>query len=126
MKQLLLRLVAIAACVATPAFSATQDRPAGSAFRLVDLTDDYDRVWQEAQKLPESTRASYFEQRWATILPGFYDSNRFRTQGVTPEQYNLHLTRMLAAYGSQRSQILDTARHFGSVFRPAKRKFERS
>lgn len=92
--------------------------------QLVDLTDEYDLVWTETQKLPEAERTTHFRQRFATIIPGFYDPKRLASFGVTPEQYDAFVGKMLTSYPAKRDAIRGTAASFSKQFAPALKSFE--
>jgi hypothetical protein len=104
---------------AAPAASGTS-----AQLRLIDLTDDYERAWKHAQKLPEAQRVSYFKGTFAVLLPGFYDAKRWSEFGVTPDDYDRSLAKKLAGYPDKRSGIKRVSAQFKSLFQPARQNFE--
>jgi hypothetical protein len=113
----LLGLLLIGAATAAP-------RRASDDLQLIDLTDDYGRVWAEAQQRPEPERVRYFKQAFAEILPGFYDSARVAPFGIAPERYDAMLAKALASYPERRERIARVASQFTTLFTPARKSFE--
>jgi hypothetical protein len=112
----LLSAVLAALLVALPAGARTL-----APLRLVDLTDDFEAVWDRTQALPDAERATAFKAAFAPILPGFYSEARFKR---TPAQYDPRLLRGLKAYPAQRAAIAAVAKRFDGMFQPARRSFE--
>lgn len=94
--------------------------------RLIDLTDDYARIWTDAQRLPEGQSVAYFERSFAPLLPGFYDAARFAQFGTTPEAYDAALARKLQAYPEKRAGIARVSAQFNTLFQPARKRFEQA
>jgi hypothetical protein len=109
---------ALLALAAAPAAAQQESR-----LHLVDLTDDFERIWTETQKLPEAQRAAYFKGAFAKILPGFYDEKRSETSA---EKYDAHLLKKLDAYPAEREGVMRVKRGFSTLMRPALRSFEKS
>ena len=107
---------ALAVVMASPAMAQTKpDMP------LVDLTDDFARVWDETAQLPDAERASAFKAAFGKILPGFYDEKRF---GISRAQYDARLLQKLKEYPGKRAGIAGVASSLESLFTPARRNFE--
>lgn len=115
MMRLLLAVLA-ALLLAAPAAARTL-----APLRLVDLTDDFEAVWEKTQALPDAERATAFKAAFAPILPGFYSEARFKR---TAAQYDPRLLRGLKAYPEQRAAIANVAKRFDAMFQPARRTFE--
>jgi hypothetical protein len=117
---MLLRAPALAALlIAVPALAAP--KPA-ARLQLVDLTQDFARVWAATETLPDSERPGAFKARFAPILPGFYDHRR---EGAGPEdRFDARLLRALKAYPERRTGIEQVSARFDAMFRPALTAFE--
>ena len=113
-------MIAALALASIAAPSSAKNEP----LRIVDLTDDYDRIWTEIQTLPADQQAAAFRAKWAKILPGFYDSKRLAFLGVTPAKYDEFLGKVLATYPKRRDGIRRVAGEFTRLAAPAIRSFE--
>ena len=121
-----MRIVALAALAlaligASPAPHRQQVPAAGLKF--VDLTGDFDRIWNETKDLPDDKRVEEFEASFAKVLPGFYSAERTKDY-QTPEQHRAQVLRGLKQYPERRAGILRVSREFQSLVAPAKRQFE--
>lgn len=113
------RLIPVLAAMlffAAPAFARTP-----APLRLVDLTDDFEAVWEQTQALPDAERAGAFKAAFAERLPGFYSETRTKQ---TAEAYGARLLKGLKAYPGQRAAIAGVARTFDGMFQPALKTFE--
>jgi hypothetical protein len=115
--MLRLLLALLAALVLTAPASARTLAP----LRLVDLTDDFETIWNRTEKLPDAERAPAFKAAFAEILPGFYSEVRLKR---TPAQYDERLLKGLKAYPDQRADIVRVAGEFDGMFQPARQTFE--
>lgn len=92
--------------------------------KLVDLTDDYERIWDETQKLPDDRRVAQFKRSFSALLPGLYDAKRFAKFGMSVADYDHLLGQKLRDYPTDRGAILSVSRRFAKQFAPARRSFE--
>jgi hypothetical protein len=118
---MLLRVLALAALlIAAPAAAAPK---APARLQLVDLTNDFGRVWAATETLSDGDRPAAFSARFGPILPGFYD---YRREGAGPEdRFNARLLRALQAYPERRTRIEQVSARFDAMFQPALTAFER-
>lgn len=120
MKRIMKWIAALSICgLAAPLVAQPDD-----GLKVIDLTDDYERVWTEIQTLPAERRVAEFKRKWAEILPGFYNAERLAFFGVTPAKYDEFLGGVLAGYPKRRAGIQRVAREFGQLSAPAIRSFE--
>ena len=94
-----------------------------SQLTLVDLTDEFDAFWESSQGQPGLVRAAALRDRFAALLPGFFDARR---AGVESAQYDAHLERAIVAYPRQREGVREVSRRFAGLFEPARQSFERA
>ena len=116
----LLLALAVGSAVAGDTPPTNPAQPAG--LEIVDLTDDFARIWDETAALPDAERVAAFKSGFAAILPGFYDHARFRTQ--TAAQYDERLLKRLKQYPEQREEIARVSREFQAMVEPAQKSFE--
>ena len=112
----LLGALLVAAC-------ATKSEPAEDGLRLVDLTPEVARGWDETASLPDAGRVTAFKAHFANILPGFYSHERFGMP--EPGPYDERLLAGLKAYPEQRAKIEEVSRRFAAMLDPARTSFER-
>ena len=117
----MIRGFAVAALLAALAIAPPTTAQTGPDMPLADLTDDFDRVWNETAQLPDATRATAFKAAFAKVLPGFYDEQRF---GIAAAQYDARLLQKLKEYPDRRAGIARVAGSLESLFTPARTKFE--
>ena len=91
--------------------------------RFVDLTDDFDRVWNEIMEIPRERRVEAFEEKFRKILPGFYSAERVK-DFITPERYHEMLLKGLDDYPKNRDAIRRVSTQFNDLIAPARRQFE--
>jgi hypothetical protein len=117
MKALLMAAVAlfIAAC------ATTTTTPRSSALGLVDLTDDFARIYDRDSARPDSERVGRFKTEFATLLPGFYDEQRLKAPA---SKFHEHVLRGFKAFPEQREGIARVSREFAGLLAPAQRSFE--
>ena len=94
-----------------------------AGLKFVDLTGDFDRIWNETKDLPDDKRVDAFEARFAKVLPGFYSAERVKDY-QTPEQHRAQVLRGLKQYPDRRAGIQRVSREFRSLVAPAQRQFE--
>ena len=111
------------ACLSNPLHASTTTRNSG--LQLIDLTDDFDRVWTETKDLPDVQRVDTFETRFAKILPGFYSAQRVK-DFMTPEKYRAFVLKGLKAYPEQREGVQRVSAQFASLIAPAQKSFEKA
>jgi hypothetical protein len=111
----------IAACLVSAC--ATAREPAGDGLKLIDLTGEVARAWDETSALPDAERVTAFKAHFATILPGFYSHERFRLPAPGP--YDERLLAGLKAYPGERAKIEEVSRRFAAMLAPAQASFER-
>ena len=121
MKILALIGIAVALTAAAPAPKAQQDQ--GHGLEFVDLTDDFDRVWNETRDLPDGQWVAAFEAAFAKILPGFYTPDRVKGF-MTPEKYRGFVLKGLKDYPARRAGIQRVASEFRGLVEPAQKQFE--
>ncbi len=109
-------LLSLAAC-------ATAREPAGDGLKLIDLTGEVARAWDETAALPDSERVAAFKAHFAPILPGLYSHERFRL--AEPGPYDERLLKGLKAYPQERAGIEEVSRRFAAMLAPARAGFER-
>lgn len=90
---------------------------------LIDLTDDFDALWQRTQAVESPARVRAFFTEMDRLLPGFFTASRV---GVEQARYDRHIANGLAAYPQQREGIREVSRRFAALFAPARASFERS
>jgi hypothetical protein len=107
---------ALTVVIASPALAQTKpDMP------LVDLTDDFARIWDQTAQLPDAERPTAFKAAFAKIFPGFYDEKRFDAPAA---KYDERLLRRLKEYPAKREGIQRVAANFAQLFAPARKSFE--
>jgi hypothetical protein len=122
MKLVALIGMAFALLAAIPA--AAQPVPAqAQELQFVDLTDDFDRVWNETSSLPDDQRVAAFEAAFAKILPGFYTPERVK-DFMPAERYQGLVLKGLKAYPERRAGIQRVSREFRALVEPAQQQFE--
>jgi hypothetical protein len=120
MKQ---RLLAAALAAFTLASCATTAPHKDGKLELVDLTDDFARIYDRDVSLPDPERVARFKQEFATLLPGFYDEKRLE---APKEKYDAHVLKHLKGFPEKRAGVERVSRDFGSLLEPAQRSFERA
>jgi hypothetical protein len=91
--------------------------------RLVDLTDEFDRVWVSTKDLPDDRRVTAFETKFDKVLPGFYSADRVK-DFIKPERYRELVIQGLKTYPEKRAGIRKVSREFAALIKPAQRDFE--
>src|SRR5688500_1950402 len=110
-------LIMLAACLlASCATPARQPR----TLELIDLTDDFARIYDRDAALPDAERVARFKAEFATILPGFYDAKRV---DAPVDKYDARLLKGLDAFPQQRAGIERVSREFAGLLAPAQRSF---
>ena len=94
------------------------------SIQFVDLTDDFERIWEESVGLGETERVTFFQARFQRILPGFYDPARMASLGISPEKYTARLQKKIAEYPQQRDGIARVSGEFRKLLTPAIASFE--
>lgn len=90
----------------------------------VDLVGAFDQVIDEAAALPPAEQAARVQQRFATLLPGFYDARRL---GKSPADYSQFLQRGIATYRATTRPGADRVRgRFNAMIGPAITDLERA
>jgi hypothetical protein len=120
MKLPALLLAALALMGAAP---APRHAAAAQGLHFVDLTGDFDRIWNETKDLPDDKRVEAFEADFAKVLPGFYSAERTKDY-QTPEQHRAQVLRGLKQYPDRRAGIQRVSRQFRSLVAPAQKQFE--
>ena len=110
------------ALLTTEAAAAPHEK-ANNGLHFVDLTADFDRIWNETRDFPDDKRVEAFEARFAKVLPGFYSADRVK-EYQTAEQHRATMLRGLKAYPGRRNGIQRVSRDFRSLVAPAQRQFE--
>ena len=100
-----------------------RDQPSNAGLKFVDLTGDFDRIWNETKDLPDDKRVDAFEAKFAKVLPGFYSAERTKDY-QTPEQHRAQVLRGLKQYPDRRAGIQRVSRQFQSLVAPARHQFE--
>lgn len=118
----MIKQITLAAALTISSFGASQ-APVRSKpdMPLVDLTDDFARIWEQTAQLPDAARAAAFKAAFAKVLPGFYDEKRLNR---TAAQYDERLLRKLKEYPPRREGIQRVATNFAMLFAPARKSFE--
>ncbi|MEO5774099.1 MAG: hypothetical protein ABIQ32_08285 [Sphingomicrobium sp.] len=111
--------VAIMLALLTAACAAVQ--PRHSTLQLVDLTDDFARIYDRDAALLDQERVARFKADFAKILPGFYDEKRVEAPA---DKYDARLLRGFKAFPEQREGIARVSREFAGLLGPAQRSFE--
>ena len=111
------------ALIAQPACARPVHHAPAAGLQFVDLTDDFDRIWNATKDLPDDKRVDAFEAAFAKVLPGFYAAERVK-DFQTPEQHRATVLRGLRSYPEHRDGILRVSRDFASLVAPAQKQFE--
>jgi hypothetical protein len=101
------------------ASTSNNNRP----LRFIDLTKDFDRIWNETRDLPDDNRVEEFEAGFNKILPGFYSADRVK-DFISPERYRALILKGLKDYPDQRNGIRRVSSQFKKMISPARREFE--
>src|SRR5688572_19511160 len=117
-----MKLAAIAAAALLALGCApTVAGPAQPSLQLIDLTDDFTRIYDRDAKLPDEQRVSRFKQEFARLLPGFYDEKRLE---VSAEKYDAHLLKQFKSFPEKRAGVERVSREFATSLAPALHSFE--
>ncbi|MFL6733493.1 MAG: hypothetical protein ACJ8EY_02225 [Sphingomicrobium sp.] len=100
---------------------ATPSQRPAQTLELVDLTDDFARIYDRDQALPDAERVARFKSEFATILPGFYDERRVEAPAA---KYDPYLLNGIKRFPQQRAGIERVSRQFAGLLAPAQRSFE--
>jgi hypothetical protein len=111
----------IAACAFATLGCASPPTQPESRLQLVDLTDDFARIYDRDAALPDAERVRRFRAEFGVLLPGFYDAARLK---APQEKYNEYLAKRIKEFPAQRSGIERVSRDFTALLAPAQRSFE--
>lgn len=100
-------------------------RPSASnrPLQFVDLTDDFDRIWEQTKTVSDERRVETFQTDFERLLPGFYSAKRV-SDFIKPERYHAMILQGLKDYPQQRAGIRRVSREFIALSTPARREFE--
>ena len=115
--------MAILLMAAAPPPHRHQSAPRGLQF--VDLTGDFDRIWNATSNLPDDKRPEAFEAAFAKVLPGFYDPKRV-DDFMRPDQYRDFVLKGLKNYPAHKAAIEGVSHKFTTMIGPAQRSFEKA
>ncbi|MEL1264707.1 hypothetical protein [Pseudoxanthomonas putridarboris] len=107
----MLSAATLAAAVPRTEETAGNGEPARATF--VDLTDDFARLHDATEGLPEAERVQAFKQRVLPLFPSFYGIERFEGR-ATWEQRDRQIANALARFPEQRAAYLAKAAQFGA------------
>jgi hypothetical protein len=110
---LLLIALLLAACTRV-------ETPQRSSLQLIDLTDDFAAFQERSASMDPAARVEAFKAHFATILPGFYSTERVRSP-----RYNDAIRQALQNWPSDRAAIEQVSRGFSNMLAPAQASFER-
>jgi hypothetical protein len=122
MSVLKLILLFVLICLSLGSALASPNHDNGP-LKFVDLTGDFDRIWNETKDLPPERRVDEFEARFEKILPGFYSAERVK-DFIAPERYRAMILKGLENYPSKRDGIRRVSSEFTNLVSPARREFE--
>ncbi|MCW3798737.1 hypothetical protein OMW55_13055 [Sphingomonas sp. BN140010] len=92
-------------------------------WQVVDLVGEFDKVVDQTASLPPPQQADAVQQRFATLLPGFYDARRIEAPA---DKYRAHLAREIGTYRtSTRPGATRVRARFNAMIGPAVTDFER-
>lgn len=114
-------LLAVAFGLALAGAAPPPPAQSSGGLELVDLTDDFARIYDRDATLSDAERVARFKAEFATRLPGFYDHERLETSAA---KYDERVLKALNDYPKQRAEIDRVSREFGSLLAPAQRTFE--
>lgn len=120
-----LALVGMAIILMAAASPPHQSASAREDLQLVDLTDDFDRVWTATKDLPDDQRVEAFEADFAKVLPGFYSADRVK-DFMTADKYRAFVLKGLKAYPDQKAGIQRVSGEFAGLIGPAQTSFEKA
>lgn len=101
---------------------ATAREQAAERLKLIDLTGEVDKAWENTASLPDAERVAAFKAHFAPILPGFYSHERFGLPAPGP--YDERLLAGLKGYPLDRAGVEEVSRRFAAMLAPAKASFE--
>ena len=116
--MLKLGLTVIAVCLLASCVTPAREP---STLELIDLTDDFARIYDRDASLPDAERVARFKAEFATVLPGFYDAKRVE---APVDKYDARLLKGIKAFPQQRVGIERVSREFAGLLAPAQRSFE--
>lgn len=121
-----MRRVLIACVLAAACQTAAPEPPAAEAapFTLVDLTHEYSAFYDRTQGMESAGRVEAFKTEFATLFPGFYDTERVRAF-ATAERYNGLIARSFETFDALRPRYERTAAGFEAMLGPAREDFAR-
>lgn len=106
--------LAVGGCATTPP-------PRHGTLLLIDLTDDFARIYDRDAALPDTARLARFKADYATLLPGFYDAKRV---DAPSDKFDAYLLRGIRSFPAQRAGIARVSREFAGMLKPAQASFE--
>jgi hypothetical protein len=102
--------------------SAAASKAETGRLTIVDLTDDFARVWQETESLPDAAKTAAFRAAFDRTAPGLYE---VLSPSRTPEQQDAAALNALRRYPERREGIDQVSSRFNGMFQPALKSFER-
>lgn len=118
-----MRIWVLTALIAAFALAPGAAAQPATGLTLVDLTDDFARIYDRDAALPDAERIARFKSDFSKILPGFYSEKRI---GVSAEKYDYYLLLAIKDYPPKRAGIDRVAREFSAMLAPAQASFERA
>lgn len=121
----LVALIAMAVLLTGAAPSPEAHVQGNAGLQLVDLTEDFDKIWESTRNLPDDRRVEQFEAQFAKVLPGFYSAKRV-SDFITPDHYREMILKGLKEYPARREGIRKVSREFTGLIGPAQQEFEQT
>ena len=115
----LFAILTLAACH-TPAPTQPQQ-----SYRLVDLSDDYERFYDRTDGMPTADRVAAFKAEIVPLFPAFYRVGR-PGGASTEEGLDARIARSIEAFAAQRAGYERAARGFTAQLGPALASFRQS
>jgi hypothetical protein len=120
---------ALAGLALTACVSAQSPQPVGPrpAFALIDLTDEYTAFYDRTQELERTARVAAFKAEFATLFPGFYDTDRIQAMfGASAERYDGMIAGSFDAFPTERAAIARASANFEALLGPTREDFARN
>ncbi len=112
---------AMTAAVAALSLSPPGEDP--PPYDLVDLTEDYARLFDQTADMARDDRVARIKAGLHEVFPGFYDTDRMNAIGVSMERYHAWIAGSLESFPEIREPYRETAGAFADMLAPAHASF---
>ncbi|WP_429912205.1 hypothetical protein [Glycocaulis sp.] len=116
-----MKFFSIFSAAAMIGFGSPDDGP--SPYALVDITGEYARIYDQTADMPEEERIARTQAGLHEAFPGFYDTARMNSIGVSNDRYSAWIARSLENFADIRGDYRHTAREFADMLAPAHASF---